>query len=133
MTDASCCRMITVYGDPAEQSLISGGGTTDGFFQFEGGRRETIARGLAYAPYADVLWCETSSPDLEEAREFADAIHAHYPGKLLAYNCSASFNWRKKLDPAGLPDLERELGQLGYRFRFVALPGVHTLNLSMFQ
>src|SRR6266699_2933826 len=88
---------------------------------------------VAYAPYADLLWCETSSPDLEEAREFADAIHARYPGKLLAYNCSPSFTRRKKLDPAGLAEFQRELGQLGYRFQFVTLAGFHTLNLSMFQ
>ena len=132
-TDANSARLITGDADPADHSLISGERTTDGFFQFEGGLHAAIARGLAYAPYADVLWCETSSPDLEEAREFADAIHAHYPGKLLAYNCSASFNWRKKLDPAGLAEFQRELGQLGYRFQFVTLAGFHTLNLSMFQ
>src|SRR5881628_481698 len=92
-----------------------------------------IARGLAYAPYADLLWCETSSPDVEEARQFADAIHARYPGKLLAYNCSASFNWRKKLDPSALAEFQQELGRMGYRFQFVTLAGFHTLNLSMFE
>jgi isocitrate lyase len=132
-TDANSARLITGDSDPADHSFISGERTADGFFQFEGGLHAAIARGLAYAPYADLLWCETSSPDLDEAREFADAIHARYPGKLLAYNCSASFNWRKKLDPAGLAEFQRELGQLGYRFQFVTLAGFHTLNLSMFQ
>src|SRR5437879_2632926 len=132
-TDANSARLITGDADPADHSLISGERTTDGFFQFEGGLRAAIARGLAYAPYADVLWCETSSPDLEEAREFADAIHAHYPGKLLESNCSASFNWRTKLEPAGLAEFQRELGQLGYRFQFVTPAGFHTLNLSIFQ
>src|SRR2546426_1284746 len=130
---ADSARLITGDADPADHSFISGERTADGFFQFEGGLPAAIARGLAYAPYADLLWCETSSPDVEEAREFADAIHARHPGKLLAYNCSASFNWRKKLNPAALAEFQQELGQMGYRFQFVTLAGFHTLNLSMFQ
>src|SRR5437870_1775271 len=132
-TDANSARLITGDADPADHSLISGERTTDGFFQFEGGLPAAIARGLAYAPYADLLWCETSSPDVEEARGFADAIHARYPGKLLAYNCSASFNWRKKLDPPALAEFQQELGRMGYRFQFVTLAGFHTLNLSMLE
>jgi isocitrate lyase len=99
----------------------------------EGGLRAAIARGLAYAPYADMLWCETSSPDLEEARRFADAIRAEFPGKILAYNCSSSFNWRKKLGPAAIASFQSDLAALGYKFQFVTLAGFHTLNLSMFD
>jgi len=132
-TDANSARLITSDSDPADRPFIGGERTPEGFFQFDGGLRAAIARGLAYAPYADLLWCETSSPDVEEAREFADAIHARHPGKLLAYNCSASFNWRKKLDPAALAEFQQELGRMGYRFQFVTLAGFHTLNLSMFE
>jgi len=132
-TDANSARLITSDADPADQPFLTGARTSEGYFQFEGGLPAAIARGLAYAPYADLLWCETSSPDLDEAREFADAIHERYPGKLLAYNCSASFNWRKKLNPSELAEFQAELGQMGYRFQFVTLAGFHTLNLSMFQ
>src|SRR5205809_3574147 len=132
-TDANSARLITSDADPSDRPLIGGERTPEGYFRFDGGLPAAIARGLAYAPYADLLWCETSSPDVEEARGFADAIHARYPGKLLAYNCSASFNWRKKLDPSALAEFQQELGQMGYRFQFVTLAGFHTLNLSMFQ
>ena len=132
-TDANSARLITGDADPADHPFLTGARTAEGYFQFEGGLPAAIARGLAYAPYADLLWCETSSPDLDEAREFADAIHERYPGKLLAYNCSASFNWRKKLNPSELAEFQAELGQMGYRFQFVTLAGFHTLNLSMFQ
>ncbi len=132
-TDANSARFLTSDADPSDHSFVTGERTPEGFFQFEGGLHAAIARGLAYAPYADLLWCETSSPDLEEAREFADVIHARFPGKLLAYNCSASFNWRKKLDPAGLAEFQQDLGEMGYRFQFVTLAGFHTLNLSMFH
>jgi len=132
-TDANSARLITSDSDPADRPFIRGERTPEGFFQFEGGLPAAIARGLAYAPYADLLWCETSSPDVEEAREFADAIHARFPGKLLAYNCSASFNWRKKLNPSALAEFQQDLGQMGYRFQFVTLAGFHTLNLSMFE
>jgi isocitrate lyase len=132
-TDANSARLLTSDVDPSDHAFLTGPRTPEGFFQFEGGLPAAIARGLAYAPYADVLWCETSSPDVEEAREFADAIHARFPGKLLAYNCSASFNWRKKLDPAALAEFQQDLGEMGYRFQFVTLAGFHTLNLSMFE
>src|SRR2546422_5726111 len=132
-TDANSARLITSDSDPADRPFIGGERTPEGFFQFDGGLRAAIARGLAYAPYADLLWCETSSPDVEEAREFADAIHARHPGKLLAYNCSASFNCRKRLDPAALAEFPQELGPMGYRFQFVTLAGFHTLNLTMFE
>jgi len=132
-TDANSARLLTNDADPSDRPFIRGERSPEGFFGFEGGLAAAIARGLAYAPYADLLWCETSSPDVEEAREFADAIHARFPGKLLAYNCSASFNWRKKLDPAALAEFQRELGEMGYRFQFVTLAGFHSLNLSMFE
>jgi len=132
-TDANSARLITSDADPSDRPLIGGERTPEGYFRFDGGLPAAIARGLAYAPYADLLWCETSSPDVEEARGFADAIHARYPGKLLAYNCSASFNWRKKLDPSALAEFQQELGRMGYRFQFVTLAGFHTLNLSMFE
>src|SRR5881296_2877578 len=132
-TDANSARLITSDADPSDRPLIGGERTPEGYFRFDGGLPAAIARGLAYAPYADLLWCETSSPDVEEARGVADAIHARYPGKLLAYNCSASFNWRKKLDPSALAEFQQELGRMGYRFQFVTLAGFHTLNLSMFE
>ena len=132
-TDANSARLLTSDVDLSDHSFMTGERTSEGFFRFEGGLQAAIARGLAYAPYADLLWCETSSPDVEEAREFADAIHARHPGKLLAYNSSASFNWRKKLNPSELAEFQAELGQMGYRFQFVTLAGFHTLNLSMFR
>ena len=132
-TDANSARLLTSDVDPSDHAFLTGTRTSEGFFQFEGGLPAAIARGLAYAPYADLLWCETSSPDVEEAREFAAAIHARFPEKLLAYNCSASFNWRKKLGPEALTQFQRDLGEMGYRFQFVTLAGFHTLNLSMFQ
>jgi isocitrate lyase len=98
-----------------------------------GGLDSAIARGLSYAPYADLIWCETSEPNIEEARRFAASIHAHYPGKLLAYNCSPSFNWRKKLDEATIANFQQELSEMGYRFQFVTLAGFHALNYSMFE
>ncbi|MGH9669214.1 MAG: isocitrate lyase, partial [Terriglobales bacterium] len=107
--------------------------TPEGFFEMRGGLQAAIARGIAYAPYADLIWCETSEPNLEEARLFADAIHARYPGKLLAYNCSPSFNWRKKLDDSTIARFQPALAEMGYKFQFVTLAGFHTLNLSMFE
>src|SRR3989442_439045 len=132
-TDANSARLVTSDADPTDRPFLTGERTLEGFFRMEGGLSAAIARGLAYAPYADLLWCETSGPDLEEARAFADAIHARFPGKLLAYNCSSSFNWRKKLDPAGIARFQHDLARMGYRFQFVTLAGFHTLNLSMFQ
>src|SRR5919206_421085 len=107
--------------------------TAEGFFPISGGMEMCIARGVAYAPYADLLWMETSTPDLDEARQFAEAIHAKYPGKLLAYNCSPSFNWAKKLDAQQIATFQRELGAMGYKFQFVTLAGFHALNFSMFE
>src|SRR5437016_9893570 len=132
-TDANSARLITSDADPSDRPLIGGERTPEGYFRFDGGLPAAIARGLAYAPYADLLWCETSSPDVEEARGFADAIHARYPGKLLTYKCSGSCNWRKKLDPSALTTFQQETGRKGYRFAFVTLAGFHTLNLSMFE
>lgn len=132
-TDTNGARLLTSDSDPRDGPFLAGGRTSEGFFRMEGGLPAAIARGLSYAPYADVLWCETSGPDLEEARAFAEAIHARFPGKLLAYNCSASFNWRMKLEPSDIARFQSELGKMGYRFQFVTLAGFHTLNLSMFQ
>jgi isocitrate lyase len=112
---------------------VTGGRTSEGFFHIRGGLDSAIARGLAYAPYADLIWCETSEPSVEEARRFAEAIHAKYPGKLLAYNCSPSFNWKKKLDDAAIASFQPELAKMGYKFQFVTLAGFHALNLSMFE
>ena len=132
-TDANSARLVTSDADPRDQSFLVGGRTAEGYFRMEGGLSAAIARGLAYAPYADLLWCETSGPDLDEARYFAKAIHERFPAKLLAYNCSSSFNWRKKLDPETIATFQTELARMGYRFQFVTLAGFHTLNLAMFQ
>jgi isocitrate lyase len=132
-TDANSAGLLLSDIDPRDRKFITGERTSEGFFQFRGGLDAAIARGLAYAPYADMLWCETSEPNIEEARRFAEAIHARYPGKLLAYNCSPSFRWNKKLDDAAIARFQRELGAMGYRFQFVTLAGFHALNLSMFE
>ena len=132
-TDANSARLLTSDADPRDRSFLQGGRTAEGYFRMEGGLSAAIARGLAYAPYADLLWCETSGPDLDEARYLAKAIHERFPGKLLAYNCSSSFNWRKKLDRETIATFQTELARMGYRFQFVTLAGFHTLNLAMFQ
>lgn len=132
-TDAESARLITSDADPLDAPFLTGERTADGFYRIRGGLEMAIARGRAYAPYADLLWCETSRPDLDRARAFAEAIHAQYPGKLLAYNCSPSFNWRKNLGEADLARFQQELGAMGYRFQFVTLAGFHALNLSMFE
>jgi len=132
-TDADSAHLLTSDIDPRDRVFCSGERTSEGFFRIRGGIDSAIARGLAYAPYADLLWCETSHPDLEEARQFADAIHAKYPNKMLAYNCSPSFNWRKKLDEATIARFQPELARMGYKFQFVTLAGFHALNLSMFE
>jgi isocitrate lyase len=132
-TDANSAGLLLSDADPRDREFIHGERTAEGFFQFRGGIDAAIARGLAYAPYADMLWCETSTPDLAEAKKFADAVHARFPDKLLAYNCSPSFNWKKKLDDAGIANFQRELGKLGYKFQFVTLAGFHALNMSMFH
>ncbi|MEM9290088.1 MAG: isocitrate lyase [Acidobacteriota bacterium] len=132
-TDADSARLLTSDVDERDHAFLTGDRTPEGFFSVTGGPDMAIARGLAYAPYADLLWCETSTPNLDEARRFAEAIHEQYPGKLLAYNCSPSFNWRAKLDDATIARFQRELGAMGYRFQFVTLAGFHALNLSMYE
>jgi isocitrate lyase len=131
-TDAGSARLLTSDVDDYDRPFIRGERTTEGFFQVDGGLPAAIARGLAYAPYADLLWMETSTPDLDEARRFAEAIHRDFPGKGLAYNCSPSFNWAKKLDTFTIRKFQRELGAMGYKFQFVTLAGFHALNHSMF-
>ncbi|PLR75685.1 isocitrate lyase [Bacillus sp. V3-13] len=132
-TDANAADLITSDVDPYDAPFITGERTPEGFFRVEAGLEQAIARGLAYAPYADLIWCETSEPNIEEARQFAEAIHAKYPGKLLAYNCSPSFNWKKKLDDQTIAQFQIELGKMGYKFQFVTLAGFHALNHSMFE
>jgi len=132
-TDADSARLLTSDVDPRDREFLTGERTEEGFFRIRGGLDCAIARALAYAPYADLLWCETSTPDLEEARRFAEAVHAQFPGKMLAYNCSPSFNWKKKLDDATIAKFQRELGAMGYKFQFVTLAGFHALNHGMFE
>lgn len=131
-TDANSAGLLLSDADPHDRKFIYGERTPEGFYQYRGGIDAAIARGLSYAPYADMLWCETSTPDLAEAKQFADAIHAKFPGKLLAYNCSPSFNWKKKLDDVTIANFQQELGKMGYKFQFVTLAGFHALNMSMF-
>ncbi|CEG22182.1 Isocitrate lyase [Planococcus massiliensis] len=132
-TDADAADLITSDIDPADHPFITGERTPEGFYRTKAGIEQAIARGLAYAPYADLVWCETSHPNLEEAKQFADAIHAKFPGKLLAYNCSPSFNWKAKLDEETIAKYQVELGKMGYKFQFVTLAGFHALNHSMFE
>lgn len=132
-TDANAADLITSDVDAYDAPFITGERTPEGFFRVKAGLDQAIARGLAYAPYADLVWCETSEPDLEEARRFAEAIHEKFPGKLLAYNCSPSFNWKKKLDDVTIANFQEELGKMGYKFQFVTLAGFHALNHSMFE
>jgi isocitrate lyase len=133
-TDADSAGLLTSDIDPRDQEFIlSSERTPEGFYRVRSGVEAAIARGIAYAPYVDLLWCETAKPDLAGAREFAEGIHARYPGKMLAYNCSPSFNWKKHLDDATIARFQRELGAMGYKFQFVTLAGFHALNLSMFE
>lgn len=132
-TDANAADLITSDVDAYDAPFITGERTPEGFFRVKAGLDQAIARGLAYAPYADLVWCETSEPDLDEARRFAEAIHEKFPGKLLAYNCSPSFNWKKKLDDVTIATFQEELGKMGYKFQFVTLAGFHALNHSMFE
>jgi isocitrate lyase len=119
--------------DERDRGWLTGGRTAEGYFRITGGLSMAIERGLAYAPHADLIWCETSEPSPEEARQFAEAIHDRYPGKLLAYNCSPSFNWKAKLDDVVIARFQRELGAMGYKFQFITLAGFHALNLAMFE
>ncbi len=132
-TDANGAQLITSDIDPKDKEFLTGERTPEGFFRMRGGLKAAIARGLAYAPYADVVWCETAHPDIKEAKEFADAIHSKFPGKLLAYNCSPSFNWKKNLDDATIARFQEMLGEMGYKFLFVTLAGFHALNYSIFE
>jgi len=132
-TDADAARLLLSDVDPRDEPFLTGGRTPEGFYHCKGGIEAAIARGLLYAPYADLLWCETSEPDLDQARRFASAIHAHYPGKLLAYNCSPSFHWKKMLTDHQIASFQTELGKLGYKYQFVTLAGFHSLNAGMFE
>ena len=132
-TDADAADLITSDCDPHDSAFITGERTPEGFFRTRAGIEQSISRGLAYAPYADVLWCETSTPDLALAQRFADAIHARFPGKLLAYNCSPSFNWKKNLDDRTIARFQQALSDMGYRFQFITLAGIHSMWFSMFD
>jgi isocitrate lyase len=132
-TDAESARLLTSDIDPRDRPFLTGERTPEGFYVMRGGLEAAIARALAYAPYADLLWFESAGPDLEEARAFAEAVHANFPGKLLAYNCSPSFHWGRKLPARELPRFQGRLGEMGYKFQFVTLAGFHALNLSMFR
>ncbi|MEE8405833.1 MAG: isocitrate lyase [Acidimicrobiia bacterium] len=132
-TDANSATLLTSDVDPRDREFTTGVRTAEGFFEVRDGLDSAIARGLAYAPYADLIWCETAKPDLDEARRFAGAIHAEFPAKMLAYNCSPSFNWSAQLDEDTIAMFQKELGIMGYRYQFITLAGFHTLNASMFQ
>ncbi|MCA3218050.1 MAG: isocitrate lyase [Pseudomonadota bacterium] len=132
-TDAEAADLVTSDVDDNDRPFLTGERTVEGFFRTRNGLDQSISRGLAYAPYADLIWCETGKPDLAFAKAFADAIHAKFPGKLLAYNCSPSFNWKKNLDDATIAKFQRELGAMGYKFQFITLAGFHSLNYSMFD
>ncbi|HDR7284473.1 isocitrate lyase [Bacillus cereus group sp. BfR-BA-00331] len=132
-TDADAADLITSDIDPVDKAFITGERTPEGFYRTKAGLDQAIARGLAYAPYADLVWCETSEPNLEDAKRFADAIHKEHPGKLLAYNCSPSFNWKQKLDEKTIASFQKEIASYGYKFQFVTLAGFHSLNYGMFE
>lgn len=132
-TDADSAKLITSDIDERDRKFFTGGRTSEGFYNIKSGLETAIDRGLSYAPFADLIWCETSTPSLDDAKKFAEAIHAEYPGKLLAYNCSPSFNWKRNLDEATIAKFQRELGAMGYKFQFITLAGFHALNMSMFE
>ncbi|TXL63678.1 isocitrate lyase [Cerasibacillus terrae] len=132
-TDANAADMVTSDIDPADAPFITGERTSEGFYRTKAGIEQAIARGLSYAPYADLIWCETSEPNVEEARQFAEAIHEKYPNKLLAYNCSPSFNWKQKLSDQEIANFQKEIAKMGYKFQFVTLAGFHSLNHGMFE
>ena len=132
-TDAEAADLVTSDIDENDRPFLTGERTVEGFFRTANGLEQAISRGLAYAPYADLVWCETGKPDLAFAKAFAEAIRAKFPGKLLAYNCSPSFNWKKNLDDASIAKFQRELGAMGYKFQFITLAGFHSLNYSMFD
>jgi isocitrate lyase len=132
-TDADSAKLLTADVDPRDRAFCTGERTAEGFYRINCGIEMAIARGLAFAPYADLIWCETSTPNLHEAKQFADGIHAAFPGKMLAYNCSPSFNWKKHVDDATIAKFQRELGAMGFKFQFVTLAGFHALNFGMFE
>ena len=132
-TDAEAADLLTSDIDANDTPFTTGERTVEGFYKTKNGLDQAISRGLAYAPYADLVWCETGKPDLQFARKFAQAVHAKFPGKLLAYNCSPSFNWKKNLDDATIAKFQRELGAMGYKFQFITLAGFHALNYGMFD
>ena len=132
-TDADSAKLLTSDADERDHEFLTGERSPEGFYYVRDGLEAAIARGLAYAPYADLVWMETSTPDLGEAREFAEAMNAEFPDKLLAYNCSPSFNWRRHLDDETIERFQRELGAMGYKFQFITLAGFHALNESMFE
>ncbi len=132
-TDAEAAQLITSDIDPRDQPFVTGERTAEGFYRTTGGLDQAINRALSYAPYADVVWCETAHPDLEEAQAFAEGVHEKFPGKLLAYNCSPSFNWRANLSEKEIASFQQELGKLGYKFQFVTLAGFHSINAGMFE
>ena len=132
-TDADSANLLTSDVDPRDREFVTGERTAEGFYRVRNGIKAAIARGLAYAPYADLVWCETAKPDLAEAREFAEGIRKQFPNKMLAYNCSPSFNWKKYLDDTAIARFQKELAAMGYKFQFITLAGFHSLNLSMFE
>jgi isocitrate lyase len=132
-TDADSASLLTSDIDPRDQKFVTGDRTSEGFFYVRNGVESAIARGTAYAPYADLIWCETAKPDLEDAKQFAEGILSRFPRKILAYNCSPSFNWKKHLDDMAIGTFQRELTAMGYKFQFITLAGFHTLNLAMFE
>ncbi|HEX6964383.1 MAG TPA: isocitrate lyase [Gemmatimonadaceae bacterium] len=132
-TDALSATLLTTDADAADRAYVTGERTLEGYHVVRPGLQSAMARALAYAPYADLLWCETSTPDLDDARTFASCIHEHFPGKMLAYNCSPSFNWRRNLDDATIENFQRELSAMGYRFQFITLAGWHLVNLNTFE
>jgi isocitrate lyase len=132
-TDANAASLLTSDADERDRAFLAGDRTAEGFHRVRAGIDQAIGRGLSYAPVADMIWCETAEPNIAEAKKFAESIHAEFPNKLLAYNCSPSFNWKKKLDSAAIAKFQRELGAMGYKFQFVTLAGFHALNYSMFH
>jgi isocitrate lyase len=132
-TDSEAANLITSDIDENDQPFLTGERTAEGFFRVKNGLQQAISRGLAYAPYADLIWCETGKPDLQFAKQFAEGVQRKFPGKMLAYNCSPSFNWTKNLDPDTIAKFQRELGAMGYKFQFITLAGFHALNYSMFE
>jgi isocitrate lyase len=132
-TDADSAHLVTSDIDPRDRKFLTGERTAEGFFRYRGGLECAIDRALAYAPYADLIWCETSTPDLAEAKVFAEGVRREHPDKMLAYNCSPSFNWRAKLDESTIAKFQRELAAMGYKFQFVTLAGFHSLNHAMFE